>query len=342
MDREGDEVDPKISARLLKRVEAIKGGREQLAQYLGVHPHDLAQWIAAESFPPRVVFEKVVEIVLEAHAKNFSEVAGPYNAADDSGKPAVLLADSPEACVVLAKILGGELALVPAHSFADAARILDHGKIDVIVCGQHFEGSQMFRFLEHVKADERTRHIPFICCRALPTKLREAALAAMREACEALGAVAYIDLPEIARKEGAEAAAVEFRDAVRAVVNFPPPKRPARVLVADDNEDAVHTLSVLLEMAGHEVQKAKDGTEALKIAATFKPEIMVVDIGMPKISGYKVAEKIRAEPWGEEVILVALTGHGLPVDVTLAFRSGFDHHFTKPVKVEHLLGVFPA
>jgi CheY-like chemotaxis protein len=342
MDRDDDPIDPKISARLLKRVEAIKGGREQLADYLGAHPHDVARWIAATSFPPQVVFEKVLEIVLEAHEKKFSEAVGSHNAAGDSAKPAVLLADSAEACAVLATILGGELAPVPAHSFADAVRILDSGEIDVIVCGQHFEGSQMFRFLEHVKADERVRHIPFICCRILPTKLREAALAAMREACEALGAVAHIDLPEITRKEGSEAAAVEFRDAVRGVVNFPPTKRPARVLVADDNEDAVHTLSILLEMAGHEVQKAKDGTEALKIAAMFKPEIMVVDIGMPKISGYKVAEKIRAEPWGEGVILVALTGHGMPVDVTRAFRAGFDHHFRKPVKVEHLLGVFPA
>jgi CheY-like chemotaxis protein len=345
MNPDGDEIDPRISARLLKRVEAIKGGREQLAQCLAANPPDVAQWIAAKSFPSRAVFEKLVEIILEEHEKKFSgspASAGSSSASGDSNMPVALLADSPQACAVLASMLGGNLALAPAHTFADAVEILERGAIDVIVCGQHFEGSQMFRFLEHVKGDRRFRHIPFICCRTLPTKLRDAALAAMREACEALGAMAYVDLPEIARKEGSEAAAVEFRDAVRAAVHFRPAKQPARVLVADDNEDAVHTLSVLLEMAGHEVQKAKNGTEALEIAAKFKPSIMVVDIGMPKVSGYKVAEQIRAQPWGEDVVLVALTGYGMPADVTRAFRAGFDHHFRKPVKVEHLLEVFPA
>src|SRR5712671_804745 len=247
----------------------MKGGREKLAQHLGVPPHEVGEWIAAKSFPPQAVFEKVLEIILEAHQNKFSAATPDLAAgstAQQATKPAVLLADSPEACAILANILGDELALLPAHTFADAARILGAGHVDVIVCGQHFEGSQMFRFLEHAKADGRTRHTPFICCRTLPTKLRETALAAMREACEALGAVAYVDLPGIAQKAGSEAAAVEFRDAVKAAVKVTPAKQPMRRLVADDNEDSLHTLSVLLEMAGHEVQKAKGGTEALEIA----------------------------------------------------------------------------
>jgi CheY-like chemotaxis protein len=339
------EPDPKIAARLLQRVQAMKGGREQLAQHLGVHPHDLAQWIAAKSFPPQAVFERMLEIILEAHEKKFSAASPDLasgNAAQKAGKPAVLLADSPEACAILANILGNELALLPARTFADAVQVLGSDHVDIIVCGQHFEGSQMFRFLEHVKADERTRHIPFVCCRTLPTKLRETALAAMREACEALGAVAYVDIPGIAQKAGSEAAAIEFRDAVNAAVKFTPAKQPMRILVADDNEDALHTLSVLLEMAGHEVQKAKGGTEALQIASVFRPDVMVLDIGMPEVSGYKVARQTRAEPWGEAVVLIALTGSGRPAEIRRAFQSGFDHHFTKPVKLEHLLEVLPA
>jgi CheY-like chemotaxis protein len=339
-----DDPDPRISARLVKRVQDMKGGREKLAEHLEVHPNDVAQWIAARSFPPQAVFEKVLEILLEAHDKKFSAgspaFAAKKNLAQRS-KPRVLLADSPEACAVLGNMLSDELALIPAHSFADAVRVLEGGPIDLIVCGQHFDGSQMFRFLEHVKADGRARDIPFICCRALPTKLRGTALAAMREACEALGALAYVDLPEIAQKEGSEAAAVEFRDAVKAAVDFAPAKQPIRILVADDNQDSLHTLSVLLEMAGHEVQKAKDGTEALKIAAVFKPDVMVLDIGMPKVSGYAVAKRARTEPWGEAVVLIALTGSGQRAEIERAFRSGFDHHFRKPVKLEHLLEVFP-
>ena len=97
----------------------------------------------------------------------------------------------------------------------------------------------------------------------------------MREACEALGAVAYIDLPERESRAGAEKAAVEFRDAVRAAVRMKPAERPLlnplRILVVDDNADAAHTLTALLRTAGHEVQKAASGAEALRVGAQLKP-----------------------------------------------------------------------
>src|SRR5574339_505846 len=101
--------------------------------------------------------------------------------------------------------------------------------IDAIVCGQHFEGSQMLRFLEAVKADPVAASVPFICCRATPTTLRTTALAAMREACEVLGAVAYIDLPELERDAGAERAAIEFRDAVRSAVRLKAASQALRI-----------------------------------------------------------------------------------------------------------------
>jgi CheY-like chemotaxis protein len=332
-----DALDPKIAARLLKRVQALEGGPERLAERLGIAPLRLAQWVEAKSALPLDVFESVIEIVLEAHEQRF--VRSASSAGGD--KPQLLLANSPQACTVLAGILGDELTIVPAHTFADAARILGRDRIDVIVCGQHFEGSQMLRLLEHVKADERTRHIPFVCCRVLPTMLHEPALKAMREACEALGAVAYVDLARIRSTAGPEVAAVEFRDAVRAAASLQS-KKPVRVLVADDNEDAVHTLGVLLQMAGHEVRQARDGTEALRVAAMFRPEVAVLDLAMPQISGYKVAQRIRAEPWGDSVVLIALTGSSKREDATRVFKSGFDYHFRKPVKVEHLLEVFQA
>ena len=333
-----EDPDPKVSARLFKRALAIEGDAQRLARFLDVAPSELAQWIDAKSFPPEAVFEKLLEIILDAQDR---KTADAVSRAPDDRKHRVLLADSPDACVVLAGVLGDELSLVPAHRLVDAVRLLEKESFDLIVCGQHFEGSQMLRFLELVKADKRTARTPFIGCRVLPTQLSVTALTAMRQACEALGAVAYIDLPEREIKQGKEVAAVEFRDAVRAAVSFPQNRLPLRVLVADDNADAAHLLSVLLEMAGHDVQKAKSGPEALWIVRGFRPAVAVLDIGMPEMSGYAVAEHIRAQPWGEEVTLIALTGSRSPDEVERAFRAGFDHHFMKPVRVEHLLEMFP-
>lgn len=326
---EKEKPDPQVSARLLRNAQAIKGGREPLADALGVHPHDLAQWVAGKSFPPQDVLERVLEIILEAHERKYAP------------NHRVLLADTAAGCEVLARILGEGLDFVCVHTTADAQAVLRRGGIDAIVCGQHFDGSQMLRFLQLVKADERSRGIPFIGCRALSSQLGEVALSALREACEALGAVAYIDLPERERKEGVEAAAVEFRDAVRAAARFPREASQLRILVADDNADAAHTLSALLQMAGHQVLKARDGVEAVKIALRERPDAAILDIGMPKLSGYDVAERLRMEAWGQEMILIALTGYGAPADVERARGSGFDHHFLKPVTFDQLMRVLP-
>src|SRR6185295_12042831 len=139
-----------------------------------------------------------------------------------------------------------------------------------------FEGSQMLHFLEVVKAYRPTSHIPFICVRALSTQLKDEGLA-VREACEALGALAYVDLAHRESKQGAEAASVGFRDAVHAAVRLPKDIQGLRVLVADDNADAAHTLTVLLRMAGHHVQKAGSGADALRIAQEFRPRVVVLD-----------------------------------------------------------------
>jgi CheY-like chemotaxis protein len=94
-------------------------------------------------------------------------------------------------------------------------------------------------------------------------------------------------------------------------------------------------------MAGHEVHKANSGAEALRIAFEVRPAVVVLDLGMPGMSGYGVAERIRSEPWGRDVTLIALTGYGASEDVARARQAGFDHHFLKPATVEDLLGVFP-
>jgi CheY-like chemotaxis protein len=320
-----DKLDAQTSARLLKRALGIKGTREKLAEALRVHPHDLALWLAARAFPPEAVFEKVLDIILEE-----GQPPAPQ-------RKRVLIAESRDGFRTLAAILGDEFTLVPVRTLAEGMDLVRSHAVDAIVCGQHFEGSQMLAFLQSVKAQPAAAGIPFICCRATPTSLRTTALAAMREACEALGAVAYIDLPELERDAGAERAAVEFRDAVRGAVRLKTASQTLRILVVDDNPDAAHTLTALLRIAGHDPYKATSGEEALRLGAEAKPHAAVLDIGLAGMSGYTLAEKIRAASWGESMTLIAVTGRSQPEDVARAMQAGFDHHFAKPVTLERLL-----
>jgi PAS domain S-box-containing protein len=105
-----------------------------------------------------------------------------------------------------------------------------------------------------------------------------------------------------------------------------------RVLVADDNEDALRSLAMMLRAMGHEVHTARDGAEVLESAATIMPALILLDIGMPRMNGYDAARRIREQPWGRGITLVALTGWGLDDDKRLATEAGFDRHVVKPVE----------
>ena len=107
-----------------------------------------------------------------------------------------------------------------------------------------------------------------------------------------------------------------------------------RVLLADDNVDAADTMSAMLQMSGHEVKTVYSGFEALRAAVQFSPDVMLLDIGMPGMSGYQVAQQLRADARFDQTLLVALTGWGSENDRMLALQAGFDHHLTKPV--DHL------
>ncbi|MGH9371092.1 MAG: response regulator [Vicinamibacterales bacterium] len=104
-----------------------------------------------------------------------------------------------------------------------------------------------------------------------------------------------------------------------------------RVLIADDNIDAAESLQLWLQMAGHEVHIAHDGTDALAAAESLRPEIVVLDLGMPGMNGFDVARRIRQTRWGREMVLIALTGWGQEEDRRQTTAAGFDHHVTKPV-----------
>ncbi len=113
-----------------------------------------------------------------------------------------------------------------------------------------------------------------------------------------------------------------------------------RILAADDNEDSADTLSLLLKRLGGQVRTAYDGRAALEAAAEFRPDVAFLDIGMPHLDGYEVASRIREQPWGKQIVLIALTGWGQSDDRCRSRAAGFDHHLVKPVEQESLKSLF--
>jgi CheY-like chemotaxis protein len=109
-----------------------------------------------------------------------------------------------------------------------------------------------------------------------------------------------------------------------------------RVLVVDDNRDSANSLSALIKMLGNEVRTAYDGFEAVEAAAEFQPDVVFLDIGLPRISGYEAAQRIRELPSGNSVFLVALTGWGQDEDRRRSREAGFDRHIVKPVNPDVL------
>jgi len=115
-----------------------------------------------------------------------------------------------------------------------------------------------------------------------------------------------------------------------------------RILVVDDNVDSADSLAMLLRMMGHEVQTVSDGESAVAVAEDFRPDVAVLDIGLPKVNGYDLAKRIRERPWGRDIVLVALTGWGQESHRRRSAESGFNHHLTKPVEFDVLHQILAA
>jgi signal transduction histidine kinase/DNA-binding response OmpR family regulator len=116
---------------------------------------------------------------------------------------------------------------------------------------------------------------------------------------------------------------------------------PRRILIVDDNVDAATTLGMLLRLDGHNIRFAHDGQAAVDAAAEFSPDVVLLDIGLPKLDGYEVARRLRARPETEEALLVAVSGYGQEEDRRRSKEAGFDHHLTKPVDFSVLRQVLP-
>jgi CheY-like chemotaxis protein len=134
-------------------------------------------------------------------------------------------------------------------------------------------------------------------------------------------------------------------DGARSIGRASPSAAKRRVLVVDDNADALESLSRLVNLMGNDVRQAHDGLEAIDVARSFRPDIVLMDLGMPNLNGYEAARRMRQEPWARDVSLVATTGWGQEEDRRRTAEAGFDRHLVKPIEITSLrevLGAMPT
>ncbi len=135
-------------------------------------------------------------------------------------------------------------------------------------------------------------------------------------------------------------------DGVHAAEEASPPTLPAlparRILVVDDSRDGAESLAMMLELTGHEVALAYDGFEAIERAAQFRPDVILMDVGMPRLNGLDAARRIRGEPWGQAATIIALTGWGQECDREQSREAGCDGHLVKPVALDELRQMLDA
>jgi CheY-like chemotaxis protein len=125
-------------------------------------------------------------------------------------------------------------------------------------------------------------------------------------------------------------------------VSKPTPVGRLRILIVDDSPDGADSLAMLLEFGGHETHQAHDGLEAIEGAERLHPDVVLLDIGLPRMNGYDACRRIREQPWGRDLVLVALTGWGQEEDRNRSREAGFDAHLVKPVDHDVLLEVLAS
>ena len=120
-----------------------------------------------------------------------------------------------------------------------------------------------------------------------------------------------------------------------AVGSEPSPQR--RILIVDDNKDSADSLAMLLEITGNKTYMAHDGVEAIEAIEEYRPEVVLLDIGLPKLDGHEVCRHVRQQPWGKDIVMIALTGWGQEDDRRKSEEAGFNGHLVKPVDYDRLL-----
>lgn len=110
-----------------------------------------------------------------------------------------------------------------------------------------------------------------------------------------------------------------------------------RILIVDDNPDSAASLAMLLKLIGNDTHTANDGLAAVEAAEQFRPDVVLLDIGLPKLNGYEACRRIRGQGWGKDLVMVALTGWGQEDDRRQSNEAGFNHHMVKPVDIDALM-----
>lgn len=145
------------------------------------------------------------------------------------------------------------------------------------------------------------------------------------------GAEFIVRLPAIVRETKSESVATNG--------DADSPSTSLRILIVDDNRDAARSLMALLKIKGYETLTAFDGQQAIEQAGEFRPDIVLLDIGLPKMNGYEVCQQIRKQAWAQQTVLIALTGWGQDEDRRRSQDAGFDYHLTKPVMFQDLMRI---
>jgi CheY-like chemotaxis protein len=115
------------------------------------------------------------------------------------------------------------------------------------------------------------------------------------------------------------------------------PKSTLRILIVDDNRDGADSLGMMLRLMGNEIRTAYDSEEAVAAAGEFRPAVVLLDIGLPRLNGYEACRRIREQPWGKNMVLIAVTGWGQEEDRRLSHEAGFDKYMVKPVDPQGLM-----
>jgi len=115
-----------------------------------------------------------------------------------------------------------------------------------------------------------------------------------------------------------------------------------RILIVDDNRDGADSLSKMLQLMGNDTRTAYDGQEAVDAAGNFRPDVVLLDIGMPQLNGYDACRRIRGQPWAENIVICAMTGWGQEEDRRRSHDAGFDHHMVKPVEPRALMNMLAS
>jgi CheY-like chemotaxis protein len=115
-----------------------------------------------------------------------------------------------------------------------------------------------------------------------------------------------------------------------------------RILIVDDNRDSAESLAMLMEITGNQTYLAHDGVEAVAAVEKYRPEVVLLDIGLPELNGYEVCRRVREKPWGKDIVVIALTGWGQEDDRRRSEEAGFNGHLVKPVDYDKLLDLLAS